>query len=141
MSKVLKRNREAHIEARCLRSSFRYAEWKAHLFKHDDPTVITEDVYGVEDPDTHIIVFVFGVEQINLFADGDKLDIEIWPTNNLTDMYWEKKAYKVEESYVPTEVEQQVTFEDGYFVGAEIDDEGYLITSALGFDRGNIITF
>lgn len=98
---TLKRNRAADIEAPCLHSNNEETVWKAHLFNHDDPANITDDVEGIKDEDTGIIVFSFSVEQINKFADGDRLDIEIWPSDNDTDMYWEDKAFKVEDSQVP----------------------------------------
>lgn len=100
---TLKRHRAADIEAPCLHSDNEDTVWKAHLFNHDDPSVITEDIEGTKDSDTGIIVFTFPMEQIDLFADGDKLDVEIWPTDNDTDMYWEEKAFRVEDSQVPVE--------------------------------------
>lgn len=100
---TLKRHRAADIEAPCLHSDNENTTWKAHLFNHDDPSVITVDVVGTKEADTGIIVFTFPMGQIDLFADGDKLDIEIWPTENDTDMYWEEKAFRVEESQVPVE--------------------------------------
>ncbi len=100
---ILKRHRAADIEAPCLHSDNEDTVWKAHLFNHDDPSVITEDIEGTKDSDTGIIVFTFPIDQIDLFADGDKLDMEIWPSDNETDMYWEEKAFRVEDSQVPVE--------------------------------------
>lgn len=98
---VCKRNREWPIEAPRLHSDNENTVWMAHLYNHDNPEIITEDITGTKDEDTGIIVFVFGIDQANIFSDGDKLDIEIWPADNNSDMYWEEKAIRVEESYVP----------------------------------------
>lgn len=100
---IAKRHRELPLEAPRLHSDNEDTVWKAHLFNHDDPSVITEDIEGTKDSDTGIIVFTFPIDQIDMFDDGDKLDVEIWPTDNLSDMYWEEKAIRVEESQIPVE--------------------------------------
>lgn len=116
---TLKKHRQADIEAPCLPikdSAGVTITWKAHLFNHDDPTLITSDITGVKDSTTNIIVFTFPISEIDAkrtgsltedkFNDGDKLTIEVWPTNNPTDMYWEPKAFKIEDSQVPVEPEE-----------------------------------
>lgn len=111
---TLKKHRQADIEAPCLPTKTAAGAditWKAHLFNHDNPSLITSDITGQVDSTTKVVVFVFPISEIDAyktgsqteykFNDGDKLDIEVWPTSNPTDMYWEEKAFKIEDSQVP----------------------------------------